>query len=168
MAVAVLVLQPLAIERRTPRRRADQKAAGLAVTGRPGQIAYALEAEHGVKDIERYHGESAGAVGGSRRQPGREGAGLVDALLQYLALLVLLVKHDLAGIVRGIPLAHRGVNTELAEHALHAKGARLVWHDRHHTLAYALVLDQGGEHAHKGHGSGYLALATALELAGKG
>ena len=168
MAVAVLVLQPLAVERGAPRRRADQKAAGLAVAGRPGQIADALEPEHGVKDIERHHRVSAGAVGGGRRQPGREGAGLVDALLQYLALLVLLVKHDLAGIVRGIPLAHRGVNTELAEHALHAKGARLVWHDRHHTLAYALVLDQGGEHAHKGHGSGYLALATALELAGKG
>ncbi len=58
MAVAVLVLQALAGQRGAPGGAADQEAAGLHVAGGPGQVADALEAEHGVEDVEGDHGSS--------------------------------------------------------------------------------------------------------------
>jgi hypothetical protein len=55
VAVAVLVLQALAVERGAPAGAAQQEAARLHVAGRPGQVADALEAEHRVVDVERHH-----------------------------------------------------------------------------------------------------------------
>jgi hypothetical protein len=52
VAVPVLVLQALAVQRRATGGRADEEAPRLAVAGGPGQIADTLEAEHGVEDIE--------------------------------------------------------------------------------------------------------------------
>src|SRR5690606_31545100 len=77
MAVTVLVLQAFTVQRGTPGGTADQKAAGTAVAGGPGQVADALEAEHRVEDVERQHRLVVGAVGGGRGNPAGHGAGLV-------------------------------------------------------------------------------------------
>ncbi len=52
-------------------------------------------------------------------------------ILQDLPLLILLVEHHRAGVLGLVELADVGVDAELAEHPLHAEGARLVGHDRH-------------------------------------
>ena len=68
--------------------------------------------------------------------------GLVDALLQHLALLVLAVEHELLGVLGRVELADLAEDPQLAEHALHAERARLVGHDRHDVAADALVAQQ--------------------------
>ena len=52
----------------------------------------------------------------------------------------------------------------MAEQALHAEGARLVGHDRHHVAPDPLVPAERHQHAHEGHGGGDLALPRAVEL----
>jgi hypothetical protein len=47
------------------------------------------------------------AVGGAGGDPRRHGARLVDAFLQNLPLLVLLVEHQLVGVLRLVQLAAR-------------------------------------------------------------
>ena len=166
--MAILVLQALAVQRGAARGGADQKAPRLAVAGRPGQIADALEAEHGIKDIKRHHRVVAGAVGGRGRKPGAQGADLVDALLQNLSLDVFFVKHDLIGVVGRVALTHRRVDAQLTEHTLHAEGARLIGHDGHHALTDRLVLGKRRQNTHKGHGGGNPPLAAALGLGAEG
>ena len=164
VAVAVLVLQALAVERRAAGGAAQQEPAGPAVAGRPRQVADPLEAEHRVEDVERDHRHAVVAVRRGRRDPGRERARLVDALLEDLALLVLAVEHQLLGVLGRVELADLGEDPELAEHALHAERARLVGHDRHDVAADALVAQQGREHPDERHRGGDLALAGAREL----
>ena len=60
VAVAILVLQALAVERGATRSAAQQKAARLHVASGPGQIAYALKAEHRVIHVKRHHDAVAG------------------------------------------------------------------------------------------------------------
>ncbi|MCY1339441.1 hypothetical protein D9M69_253240 [compost metagenome] len=163
MAVPVLVLQALAVQRGAPGSAADQEAAGPAVAGRPGEVADALQAEHRVEDVERQHRLVVVAVGGAGGDEGGHGAGFVDAFLEDLALLVLAVEHHLVLVDGLVELADRGIDAELAEHALHAEGARLVGNDRHDARAELLVLDQLREDAHEGHGGGNLAVAGAVE-----
>ena len=66
-------------------------------------------------------------------------------------------------IHRLVQLADRRVDAELAEHALHAEGARLVRHDGHDARAQVFVLDQLGEDAHESHGCGNVTVAAAVE-----
>src|SRR5690606_22621012 len=149
MTVAVLVLQTLAVEGGAAGGGADQKAPGLHIPGSPGQVADALKAEHGVVHIEGHHGAVVVAVGGCQGNPGGHGAGFIDTLLENLALLVLLVIHDLVVIMGHVLLALGRVNTQLAKHPLHTKGAGLVGYYGHHPGADFLVLHQGGEDPHK-------------------
>ena len=142
VTVAILMLQSFAVECGATRRRTDQKTTGLGVPRRPGQVADALEAEHGIENVKRDHREPAGGVGGGMGQPGRKSAGFVDALLHDLPLDILLVKHDLAGILWRVTLTHGRIDTELAKHALHAEGTRLVGDDRYDPLTDGLVLHQ--------------------------
>ena len=165
VAVAVLVLQALAVQRGAPGGAAEQEAARADVAGQPGQVADALEAEHRVVDVERDHRHVVRAVRGGRGDPARHRAAFVDALLQHLAVLGLAVVHQLVGVLRLVELADRRVDAELAEHAFHAEGARFVGHDRHDVLADRLVAHQRAEHLHEGHGGGDLALAGAVEQA---
>ena len=95
VAVAVLMLQALAVERRASRGAAQQEAPGLHVARGPAQVAHALKAEHRIVDVERHHDPVAGAVRGGRRDPAGHAAGLVDAFLQDLARLVFLVIGNL-------------------------------------------------------------------------
>ena len=68
MAVAVLVLQTLAVERGAPGRATEQEAAGTAVARGPRKIADALEAKHRVIDIERDHRHVVDAVRRAQRR----------------------------------------------------------------------------------------------------
>ena len=105
VAVAVLVLQPLAVERGAPRGPAQQEAAGAHVARRPREIADPLQAEHRVVDVERDHRHVVGGIRRRRRDPGAHRAGFVDPLLQHLARLVLAVIHELVGVLRLVELA---------------------------------------------------------------
>ena len=149
VAVAVLVLQALAVQRRPARRAAEQEAARLHVARRPGEVADALEAEHRVVHVERHHDPVVRRVRRRRRDPAAHAAGLVDAFLQHLARLVLAVVHDLVAVDRRVVLALRVVDADLPEQALHAERARLVDEDRHRARAEVLVAQQLGEEAHE-------------------
>src|SRR5690554_2819696 len=153
VAVTVLVLQAFAVQGGTASGTADQEAAGLHVARRPGQIANALEAEHGVEHVERNQREAVGTVRSRRGHPGGHGTRFVDAFLQDLAFLVLPVVHDLVTILRHVLLAFRRVDTQLTEHAFHTESTGFVEHDRYNALADALVFDQGAQNPDKGHGS---------------
>ena len=157
VAVAVFVLQAFAVERGAPRGAAQQEAARLHVARGPGQVADALEAEHRVVHVERHHDAVAGAVGSGRRDPAAHAAGLVDAFLQDLALLVFLVVHHLVLVDRGVLLARGVVDADLAEQAFHAEGAGLVHQDGHHARAQRLVAQQLRQETHIGLGRGNLA-----------
>ncbi len=164
MAVAVFVLQALAVERGAPRGAAQQKAARLHVARSPGQVANALEAEHGVIHVKRHHDAVAGGVAGGRRDPAGHAAGLVDALLQHLALDIFLVIHHLVFVDRGVLLAFRVVDADLAEQPFHAEGAAFVHQDRHHTRAQCLVTQQLRQKAHIGlRGGNFAALCRGLD-----
>ena len=73
-------------------------------------------------------------IGSGSGDPRRHGAGLVDPLLQNLALLVLAVIHQLIGIFGLIQLTERRVDPQLAEHAFHTEGPRFVWNDGYDTV----------------------------------
>src|SRR5262245_64226447 len=59
--------------------------------------------------------------------------------LQDLAVLVLLVEHQLVGVLRRVELADRRPDAEMAEHALHTAGERLVVNRRRHAVAHGIV-----------------------------
>src|SRR5690554_1669251 len=163
VAVTVLVLQAFAVQGGTAGGTADQEAAGLHVARRPGQIANALEAEHGVEHVERNQREAVGTVRSRRGHPGGHGTRFVDAFLQDLAFLVLPVVHDLVTILRHVLLAFRRVDTQLTEHAFHTESTGFVGHDRYNALADALVFDQGAQNPDKGHGSSNLTATGAFQ-----
>ena len=135
MAVAVLVLQTLAIEGRAAGRAANQEAARPHVARRPGEIADALEPEHRIVDVEGYHRHIGGRIGCARGDERGHRARLVDALLKDLAFRILAVIHELVGVLRPIKLADLAENPDLPEQALHAEGAALVGDDRDHAGA---------------------------------
>ena len=164
MAVAVLVLQALAVERGAARGAAEQEAARAHVARRPGEVVHALEPEHRIIDVERDHRRVGIGIGRRRRDPRRHGAGFVDAFLQHLARAVLLVIGELVGVLRAVELADLREDAILPEHALHAEGAALVRHDRHDALADILVAQQMVQHAHEGHGGGDFAAFGGFEL----
>jgi hypothetical protein len=56
--VTVLVLQPLAVERRAPGGAADQEAAQRMSPAAQIEVADPLEAEHRVEDVEGDHGQA--------------------------------------------------------------------------------------------------------------
>ena len=113
--VAVFVLQALAVQRGTPRGAAEQEAARARIARRPPQVAGALHTEHRIKDEERNHRHAVGRVRRRRRDPRAQGAGLVDAFLQNLAVLVFLVEHELVAVLRRVELADRRPDADLAE-----------------------------------------------------
>jgi hypothetical protein len=109
------------------------------------------------------------AVGGAGGDPVGHGAGFVDAFLQHLAGLALLVEHELVMVFGDVLLALLVPDAVLAEHAFHAEGAGFVRHDGDDVLADLLVLQQGVHDAHDGHRGGQLApFAGGLEQRGKG
>ena len=154
MAVTVFVLQTFAIQGGATRCAAQQETPRLHVTRCPGQVANALEAEHGVIHIERNHDAVVGRVGSCCRNPTAHATGFVDAFLQNLTGLVFLVVHDLVFVHRRVLLTVRVVNAHLTEQSFHAKGTCLVHQNRHHTWPQSLVAQQLREKTHIGLGGG--------------
>src|ERR1700754_4749299 len=113
MAVSVIVLQAFPHERGAARRSSQQESARACIACGPRQIADALQAEHGVEDVERYGWQAMVAIGRPCRDPGADRTRFVDALLQDLAVLGLFVVAQLARILWGIELAHVRVDTDL-------------------------------------------------------
>ena len=89
--VPVLVLQPFAVQGGAARRRAEQKALGLDVARQPHLVADALEAEHGIVNIERDHVNRVAGVGGAGGDERGHRTGLGYSFLQYLPVLGLFV-----------------------------------------------------------------------------
>ena len=65
MAVAVAVLEPLALQRRATGGRAQQEPPAAHVAQRPDEIAQSMEPEHRVEDEERDHRLAPRGVGGA-------------------------------------------------------------------------------------------------------
>ena len=84
MAVTVLVLQPLTIERGPPGSGSQQEAASLLIARQPSHVTDPLETEHGIENIKWDHWQVMRTVTSCRRHPGRHSPGFVDALLQNL------------------------------------------------------------------------------------
>ena len=95
VAVPVLMLESFAVQRGTSCRAAEHESARALVGCGPHEIADPLVAEHRVVDVERHHLHVVGAVGSARRHERGDRAGLGDPLLEDLAVLVLLVEHQL-------------------------------------------------------------------------
>jgi hypothetical protein len=83
MRVAVLVLQPFAVQRRAAGGATQEEAARAHVARRPREVADPLEPEHRVEDVERDHLHAVSSTT-SRRRSVAHPAGLVDAFLQDL------------------------------------------------------------------------------------
>ena len=150
VAVTVLVLQALAVQRRAAGRTGHQEAAGADVAGQPGQVAHALQAEHRVVRVERDHHAVVRRVRCRRGDPRAHAARFVDAFLQDLARLVFAVVHHLVLVDRLVQLAFLAEDADLAEQAFHAERTRFVDQDRDDALAQARVLQQRGQGTHVG------------------
>ena len=154
-AVAVLVLQAFAVQRRAARRGTEHEAASAGVAEAPDLVHGPLEAEHGVEDVERDRGRAVRGVAGARGGERRHRAGLGDALFEHLAVVLLGVRQHQLGIDRIVLLAARLVDTDLAEQHFEAERARLVGDDRHHELAVVGIADhvaqQLAEHHRRRH-----------------
>ena len=164
MAVAVLMLQALAVQRGAASGGAHEETARLHVAPSPCQVADALESEHRVEDVEGNERVAMGAVGRCCGEPGGERAGFVDAFFQHLAVAGLAIGRDFAEVLGLVELPFGGVDAELPEHAFHAERARLVWNDRHDAFANVGIARQRGEQPHEGHRRGNGALSRALQL----
>jgi hypothetical protein len=136
--VAVLVLQPLAVQRGAAGGRAEQEAAAEHVGERPGGVAGALEAEHRVEDVERDHRLAVRGVRRARRRHRRHRPGLGDPLVQDLAGLGLLVRQQQLAVDRVVRLAVRAVDLGRREDRVEAERARLVRDDRHEPVPICL------------------------------
>jgi hypothetical protein len=123
VAVTVLVLQTLAVERGAPGCAADEEAARPGVARGPCQVPDPLEPEHRVEDVERDHRLAVVGVGRGGGDPRGHRARLADARLEDLALPVLPVVHELLGVLGLVELAHLREDPELAEHPFHAERA---------------------------------------------
>ena len=160
--VAVRVLEPLARQRRAARCRAQHEASRHLVGCRPDRVAGTLEPEHRVEDIDRDHRHAVSGVGrpGSCERSHR--AVLVDAEVQDLPLLRLLVGEHQVRVDRLVLLPVRVVDLGCREEGVHPEGARLVRDDRHHMAAELLVAHQLPQDAHERHRGGDLLLSGAL------
>ena len=138
----VVVLEPLAGERRPPGRGAHQEAASAGVGEGPHLVAGPLEAEHRVEDVERDRRQVVGGVRGPGRLEAGHRAGLGDPLLEDLAVGRLAVRQHEVRIDRRVALAEGGVDADLLEQRVHPEGPRLVRDDRHDPRAELRVADQ--------------------------
>jgi len=169
VGMAVLVLQPFPVQGGAPGGAPNEEAPGALVGGRPAQIHGALQAKHGIEDVEGHHLHPVGAVAGPGGDPVCHGPCFVDAFLEDLPGAGFLVEHQLVVVFRHVLLAFLIPDAELAEHAFHAKGAGFVRHDGDNVFGQDLVLEQVAEDAYQGHGGGkFPTLAGSLEQAVKG
>src|SRR5215467_2071999 len=91
MAMAILMLEPFAVQCRTARRGTQKKSLGLDISGGPHQIADTLEPKHGIVKIEGNHVDPEVGVSGAGANKRRHRARFSDALLEDLAVLFLVI-----------------------------------------------------------------------------
>ena len=164
MAVAILVLQSLAIERGAAGGTAEEESTGPAVAGGPDQIADPLEAEHRVVDEHRDHRHAVRRVGRSGGDETCHAPRLGDPLLENLPVLRFAIIEELIGVDRLVELPSMGVDPALLEERIHAERARLVGDDRDDVLPHRLVLEQRRhERHHPGRGRDLTACALLNE-----
>ena len=156
------MLQPLPSERGTPGGGSDQEAARTLIGSGPDQIAHPLKPEDRVINVERQHAHAVRAVGRGGSNPGGECTGFGNPLLENLSVAHFAVVAQLVLVLRLVELAHRGVDADLPEQILHAKGTRLIGHDRHNACTDLSVLDELGQQANKHHCGGVLAISRSL------
>ena len=166
-AVTVLVLQALAVQRGPPGGGAQQEAPAPHVTERPDGVARALEPEHGVEDVERDRRLAPGGIGRAGGGETGHGSRLVDALFQDLARAALPVRQLHGAVDRLVALARRGVDVDLGEQGVQAKGAGLVGNDRHHGAADGLVPQQAPHQTAERHGGRHRPAVGAAQQVGE-
>ena len=158
----VRVLEPLAGQRRASRRGAQHEASRHLIGGRPDRVTGTLEPEHRVEDVDRDHRHAMSGIGRSCGGERGHRAGLVDAHVQDLPLLGLLVGEHQVGVDRRVVLPVNVVDLGRREEGVHPEGAGLVRDDRHHVAAELLVAHQISQDAYERHRGGDLLLARAL------
>ena len=126
------------------------------VCGGPYRVTHTLEAEHGVVNVEGQHGQAMNAVAGGRGRPTGNRTSFADAFLQNLAVHGFAVTQHRANVFGLVLLPHAGINPHLLEQIRHAKGTRLISHDRDDACAKLRVLHEIAQQAHKGHGGRHL------------
>ena len=163
--MAVLVLQPLAEQRRASGGGRHQEAARPGVGGLPDEVADPLETEHRIEREERQHRHAAGGVRRAGGDEARHRAGLGDALLEDLPLDRLGVAEQQVVVDRLVLLALRGVDVQLAEQGVHAERAGLVGDDRHDPRADVRVAAEPAQQAGEAHrGRHLLPVRPATQL----
>ena len=150
--VPVLMLETFTVQGGATRRTPQQKAPGHHVGGRPNHVAHALEAKHRVEDIKRNHGDCEGGVSGPGGDKRGNRASLTDTLLQNLPVNGLPIGVQCLCVHGRISLTIGGVNTRHLEQCVHAKGTRLIRHNRYNKLAYLRVFQEFGQQPHHGGG----------------
>ena len=150
--VAVVVLEPLAVQGGAAGGAAGQDAPAPDVAEGPDQVADPLEAEHRVEEVDRQHGLAPGGVGGGQGGERGHRPGLGDALLEELARGALGVAEGQVGVDRRVALALGGVDLGLGDDRLEPEGAGLVGDDRGHQRAEGRVADEVPQQPGEGHG----------------
>ena len=112
---AILQLQTLAGEGRSPGGAAEQETLRSHVRSGPDAVADALETEHRVKHEEWYHVNSVCGVSASRCHERSHRAGLGDPLLENLAVLGLAVMQQEMRVDRFIELPGVGIDAVFAK-----------------------------------------------------
>ncbi len=146
-AVAVLVLQPFARQRRAAGGAAHQEALSARVGKRPHHVSDTLETEHRVIGEKRNRNDVVIRVRGSGCRERSHRTCLCDTLLEDLTALLLAVVQQHFLVVRFVELALAGINAHLPDDRLHAEGAAFVRNDRHDRLADLRVFQQLSQHA---------------------
>ena len=160
----VVVLEPLAGERRASGGGAHQEAAPARVAEGPDLVAGALEPEHRVERVERHHRLGPGRVRGAGGLERGHRAGLGDALLEQLPIRLLDVRQEQLLVDRRVALAERVVDADLLEEGIHAEGPRLVGNDRHDALADLRVAHEVPRQPAEGHRRARRSIRAGEEL----
>ena len=163
VAVAVLMLQSLARERRAPRRAAEEKAARAHVRRRPDEIRHPLESEHRVVNEKRNRVHAVRRVRRARGDERRNRPRLRDPFLENLAVLRFVVVEQHVAIDRLVLLPHARIDSHRAEERFHAERPRFVRHDRHDQVADFRILQHLAQHPHERHRRRNVAPAAALQ-----
>ena len=96
-------------------------------------------------------------VRGGGRDPVAHGAGFVDAILHHLAVLRLLMEHQLVVVFGNVVLTLLVPDADLAEQSFHAEGSGFIGDNGNDAPTDLLVLEQDVEDAHDRHRGRHLA-----------
>ncbi len=140
---------------------ANQEATGHLVRCGPNEVAGALKSEHRIEHVDRHQRHAMCGIGGTGSGESCDRTGLVNACVQDLALLRLLIGEDQFAVHRQVVLPLGVVDFRRRKERVHAEGTRLVRNNRHHALAEFLVPHQVLEQPDERHGCGCLLFARA-------